>query len=127
MKTLLLSLLLLLMSYGVFAQQNPFAAEDLKIYYLVLLKKGQERSQDSATAAHIQEGHLQHLHAMVESGKMDIVGPVMDEAEFVGICVYNTETLEEAKNLASEDPAVKAGRLVVEVHPWYSIKGSCLK
>jgi uncharacterized protein YciI len=50
----------------------------------------------------------------------------MDDGDIRGICVYSDVTLEEAKQLASEDPAVKAGRLVVEIHPWYSAKGSCL-
>jgi hypothetical protein len=32
-------------------------------------------------------------------------------------------TLDEAKALAAEDPAVKAGRLVIDVYPWFAAKG----
>ena len=30
---------------------------------------------------------------------------------------------EEAKELAANDSAVKAGRLILEVHPWFAAKG----
>jgi hypothetical protein len=32
-------------------------------------------------------------------------------------------TIEEARAMASEDPAVKAGRFTLEVIPWYGPKG----
>jgi hypothetical protein len=31
--------------------------------------------------------------------------------------------MEEMKALAEQDPAVKAGRLAVEIHPWFVEKG----
>ncbi len=37
------------------------------------------------------------------------------------------ETMKEADSLANLDPAVKAGRLVVETVPWWASKGSKLK
>jgi uncharacterized protein YciI len=40
-----------------------------------------------------------------------------------GILIFKTATMEEAKALAGNDPAVKAGRLVVEIHPWMVQKG----
>jgi uncharacterized protein YciI len=32
--------------------------------------------------------------------------------------VFRTESREEATAWAAADPAVKAGRLVLEIHPW---------
>jgi len=32
-------------------------------------------------------------------------------------------TREEAELLCANDPAVKAGRLRIELHPWFSAKG----
>ena len=43
-----------------------------------------------------------------------IEGLYGDNGEFRG-----KDSLEEMKKLAEEDPAVKAGRMVVEIHPWY--------
>jgi hypothetical protein len=39
------------------------------------------------------------------------------------MCVYLVGSEAEAREAAEADPAVKAGRLVVEVHPWMSAKG----
>jgi len=34
------------------------------------------------------------------------------------VFVFNTESADEARAWAAADPAVQAGRLVVEIHPW---------
>ena len=36
-----------------------------------------------------------------------------------GIYVFNVESIEETEELTKTDPAVKAGSLVMELHPWY--------
>jgi uncharacterized protein YciI len=100
---------------------------EMKMYYLVFLKKGVNRTQDSLTVKKLQEGHMAHLTKMAESGKMDIAGPVNSDGDLRGICIYNTATKEEAEKLANEDPMVKAGRLAIEVLPFYSAKGASLK
>ncbi len=102
--------------------------EEMKTYYLVFLKSGPNRGQDSVTAAEIQKGHMAHLTKMYNEGKMDLAGPIMKkEQDIRGICVYNVASLEEAKALAESDPAVKSGRLIVEILPWYSMKGAVLR
>lgn len=101
--------------------------EEMKTYYLVFLKKGPKRDQDSSTAAEIQKGHMAHLTKMYNEGKMDLAGPIMSDNAIRGICVYNVKTMEEAKQLAESDPAVTSGRLVVEIIPWYSQKGAALR
>ncbi len=101
--------------------------EEMKTYYLVFLKKGPKRDQDSASAAEIQKGHMAHLTKMYNEGKMDLAGPIMSDNAIRGICVYNVKTMEEAKQLAESDPAVTSGRLVVEIISWYSQKGAALR
>jgi uncharacterized protein YciI len=39
-----------------------------------------------------------------------------------GLFIFRTDSLEEAKALAEQDPAVRAGRLGIEWHPWYAAK-----
>jgi uncharacterized protein len=125
MKKLLLISAILVFSSALKAQtERPKYV--MKTYYLVFLKKGPNRSQDSATAARIQKEHLAHLDRMAEKGKLSIAGPLMDDGDIRGICIYNVPTKEEAEKLAGEDPAVKAGRLVTEIHPFYSAQGAKL-
>lgn len=100
---------------------------DMKTYYLVLLKKGHNRTQDSATSAKIQEGHMTHLENMHKNGLLDVAGPIMEDGDIRGICVYNVQSLEEAKKWVEQDPAIKSGRLIAEYHPWYAAKGSVLR
>lgn len=108
-------------------EKNEFEKKyEMKTYYLVFLKKGPNRNQDSVTTAKLQEQHLAHLNKMAETGKMDICGPLLDEGDIKGICIYNVATKEEVEKLANEDPMVKAGRLIVEIHPFYSAKGMIL-
>lgn len=96
-------------------------------YYMVFLKSGATRSQDSTEAAELQKKHLAHLSRMYEEGYTSLTGPMGDDGDLRGIVVYNTPTLKEADSLANLDPMVKAGRLKVEVHPWWVAKGGKLK
>jgi uncharacterized protein YciI len=100
---------------------------EMKTYYMVFLKKGPKRNQDSLTASKIQAQHMAYLNKMYNEGKMDLAGPSLPDGEIRGFCVYNVATFEEAKKLAESDPAVIAGRLTVEVLPWYSQKGAMLR
>lgn len=96
-------------------------------YFIAFLKAGPDRSQSKEEAEEIQKKHLAHLNRIYEQGKTSITGPFADDGEIRGIVVLNTATREEAERLANEDPAVKAGRLEVEIHPWWAMKGAKLK
>ena len=126
---LLACILLVAVSSAATAQEKNQMEKkyEMKTYYLVFLKKGPDRMQDSVTVNKLQEQHMAHLTKMADSGKMDICGPLMEDGDIRGICIYNVETAAEAEKLANEDPMVKSGRLKVEVHPFYSAKGATLK
>ncbi|MAT40120.1 MAG: hypothetical protein CL946_11010 [Ectothiorhodospiraceae bacterium] len=113
--------------------QDDTAAEEpvvdlskMKVYYMGFLKRGPERSQDSTEAMKIQKQHLLHMQRLHKEGKLVMAGPFMDDGDIRGIVVYDVESLEEAVRLTEQDPAVKAGRLTVEVHPWWAERGSTL-
>jgi uncharacterized protein YciI len=96
-------------------------------YFMVFLKNGEKRSQDSTKLAQLQTQHLAHLERMAKEGYTSLTGPFESDSEIRGIVVYNTPTQKMADSLANLDPMVKAGRLKVEVHPWWTSKGGKLK
>jgi uncharacterized protein YciI len=56
---------------------------------------------------------------MAEEGKLLTAGPFLDNGDVRGIYIFNVSTLEEAEALTKTDPAIQAGSLVMELHPWY--------
>ncbi len=99
----------------------------LQQYFIAFLKSGPTRSQTKSEADSLQVLHLAHLSRMYEEGFADISGPFGDDGEIRGITIYNTPTREMADSLANMDPMVKAGRLVIEIHPWWAGKGYGLR
>lgn len=91
----------------------------MRRYVMALLKEGPNRDQDSTEAAHLQRAHLDNITRMAEEGKLVMAGPFFDNWEVKGIYIFAVETIEEAEELTKTDPAIQAGRLVMELHPWY--------
>lgn len=96
-------------------------------YFIAFLKRGPNRSQNKEEANKLQVAHLAHLGKMYELGYADISGPFGDDGNIRGITIYNVPTLKMADSLANSDPMVKAGRLVIEIHPWWAAKGFPLR
>jgi uncharacterized protein YciI len=96
-------------------------------YFIAFLKSGPNRSQSEEEASKLQSAHLAHLGKMYELGYADISGPFGDDGDIRGITIYNVPTYEMADSLANSDPMVKAGRLVIELHPWWAGKGLPLR
>ena len=76
-------------------------------------------------AQELQKRHIGHLQAMGNAGKMVVAGPFSDQADpaYRGVCIYRVGSVDEARRLAEEDPAVKAGQLRVEAMTWWFEKG----
>ncbi|MDO7172019.1 YciI family protein [Mariniflexile sp. AS56] len=96
-------------------------------YFMAFLKNGPIRSQNEEEAEILQQEHLAHLAKMYELGYADISGPFGDTGSIRGVTIYNVPTQKMADSLANADPMVKAGRLVIEMHPWWAGKGSPLR
>ena len=99
----------------------------MKQYWFGMLKKGPNRDQDSVAAQKIQSGHLTHLNKMMDMGKLLVAGPFGDDGDWRGILIFDAKSKEEVMELAEQDPAIKSGRLILEVHPWWTAKGSVIK
>jgi uncharacterized protein YciI len=93
--------------------------------FLVLLKKGPAwtAERNDHTRA-IQEGHMANIKAMWEAKKLIVAGPMGDDGDTRGVFVFQAASRAEALALASADPAIKAGRLVPEIHSWWVEKNA---
>ena len=96
-------------------------------YFIAFLKRGPIRTQNEEESALLQSAHLEHLGKMYELGYADISGPFGDDGNIRGMTIYNVPTKKMADSLANADPMVKAGRLEIEMHPWWAAKGFPLR
>lgn len=112
--------------FQTFVHQSGDTTYLMKQYFMCFLKSGPKRDQNSEEAAIIQENHLAHLAQLAADRKICLAGPFADDSGIQGVLIFSTPTYEEAVSLASADPAVKAGRLVVEIHPFWAAVGAQL-
>jgi uncharacterized protein YciI len=89
-------------------------------YYLGLLYRGPAWTPDETPEAEaLQEAHMANIRRMGAEGTLVLAGPLLDDTALRGIYIFKAGSLEDARDLANSDPAVRAGRLHFEMHPWY--------
>jgi len=91
---------------------------------LVLLKKGPKSTMTVTEESNaLQIAHVGGIIRGLASGELATAGPFADGGDLRGVLVYRGDSTF-AHRRALEDPAVKAGHLVVEMHPWLSAYGT---
>jgi uncharacterized protein len=102
---------------------NPAAQPPMRTYQLAFLRRGPRWTAEKSPAVKaVQEGHMAHIREMGASGKLVAAGPFLDDGPLAGIFVFDA-TPEEARALADRDPAVQAGRLLLDLHRWMVTEG----
>lgn len=91
----------------------------MRQYVMAFLKKGPNRNMDTAEAVKLQMEHLKNIGRMAEEGMLLLAGPFMDDGDIRGIYIFDVRSVKEAEELTKTDPAIQAGSLVMELHPWY--------
>lgn len=74
----------------------------------------------------LQEGHMANMRTLAGEGKLLKAGPMEDFSgrNVRGIFILTTESVDQAREWISNDPLIKAGRLVPEFLKWYVEKGN---
>ena len=96
---------------------------EMTTYYVGFLYRGTNWTPlETPETRAIQQAHLANIQRMAEAGKLLVAGPFLDDGDLRGIYVFRVGSMAEAEALATTDPAVKAGRLRLEFHPWFAAK-----
>src|SRR5258705_1477981 len=116
----------LLLALSVGAGEEPSVGPggyEMTTYYVGFLYRGAKWTpEETAETRKLQEAHMANIVKMGAQGKLVIAGPFADNGDLRGLYVFRVGSAEEAKALVESDPAVQAGRLRFELHPWYAAK-----
>ncbi len=88
-------------------------------YVMAFLKRGPNQGQSEEEAAELQKAHLANIQRLADDGKLLLAGPFMDDGDIRGIYIFDVTSIEEARELTATDPAIQAGRLEMELRPWF--------
>lgn len=117
-----IALTLLAVIVPVVAQEKKAdPAAKLVEFHMALLKPGSkamDAHSDAGMKIHLEE--KAYFEELVKSGKAVLGGPLGESEEYKGLYVFRAKNADEARQWAEADPAVKAGHLTVEMHPWWS-------
>jgi uncharacterized protein YciI len=113
---------------------HPWWAEDvmkktttpdkLTTAYIAFLVRGEKWTPDKTPETEaIQKAHLANIGKLAETKKLVVAGPFGDDGTLRGIFVFRVASIDEARALAATDPAVKAGRLALQIYPWMVPEG----
>ena len=113
----LLLLVLVLTSFSIAQEPQPKLVQ----FQMAIMKKGPEWvSIKEPERNQIRQQHLANVLSLLDSGKAVITGPFDDDTDLAGIFILRASSTAEAKSWVDADPAVKAGLMVPEMHPWWS-------
>jgi hypothetical protein len=94
-----------------------------KNYCIVILKAGPNRNM--AGVEKVIWEHGRRNFALRSEGLLSVVCPISDESDVKGIGVFNTG-ISEVKKIMEDDPGVKEGVFVYEIHACRSFPGDSL-
>jgi len=116
MKRALTLLVAICVPLSISAAQRYPAPADMQTIHIALLYRGPAATKESTPETQkIQEGHLAHITKLAKEGHALIAGPFGGDGDLRGVIFLKAASADAAKALEAEDPAVKAGRLRIEI------------
>ena len=93
------------------------------MYYMVFLRRGPAwTAAATPEATKVSQGHRANIDRLTKEGLMVVAGPfegTSGDRALAGIFILRVDSMEAAKAAVDTDPAVKAGRFVYEIVPWW--------
>ena len=129
MRALMIAILLTVTVHGQATYDAALATKlgadenGMKTYVMAFLKAGPNRNRPREEAAKLQAAHRANINRLAKEGKLVLAGPFADDGELRGIYIFDVKSVAEAEALTKTDPAIQAGQLVMELHPWYGTAG----
>src|SRR5271170_4983398 len=101
----------------------PATPEGMEQYTLVLMKRGEKWNPDAPDFMDAMKQHGAYAQQMITQGNLAIAGPFPfnDQGELRGVGIFRVGAEQTAK-LLKDDPAIKAGLVKPELHPWITGK-----
>jgi len=93
-----------------------WASQPIRRYIAGILRKGPTWSSSDENGRTHLNGKL--LMEWKKTGVLFVGGWFMDLGDARGFYVFTVDSIEEAKALTNADPAIQAGKLLFEFHPW---------
>jgi uncharacterized protein YciI len=101
----------------------------LESFELVMLRRPTDATAyDEETLERIQAEHLAFHAQLRAEGTIVTNGPLRGQPDesLRGFTFYRVGSLERAREIAEQDPSVRAGRLVVDVMEWLCPAGTMI-
>jgi uncharacterized protein YciI len=77
--------------------------------------KAPAEAKESRTIFHL----LPSLKAQSDAGELAVSGPLVKAGDLLGILLFKSSETNTVRSILDKDPAVKEGRVVVELHPQF--------
>jgi uncharacterized protein YciI len=87
-----------------------------KLNFLVIYRPGPAWLPGKPVSQQPLKGHGSYMLSLYTQGTLKFAGPFMDDTG--GAVMLEVDTESQAKDLVANDPAVKSGVFVHELHPW---------
>ena len=102
----------------------PAEGNGMEQYSMVLMNRADQWNPGGPHFEEIMQQHGAFVHQLIERGNLALAGhfPFSDAGELRGIEIFRVGT-EQAAKLTEDDPAVSAGVVKPEIHPWITGKG----
>lgn len=87
-----------------------------KSTFLVLYRPGPAWPEGKTIADLPLTEHFQYMISLFANGSMKFAGPLTDDSG--GAVVLEVSNEADARSIVDEDPAVKTGVFLYQIHPW---------